>query len=310
MEKSRGEQRTFKKLKKEDGSQVEDIHSLLNTAKDFYAKLYSKKKVDSSFWPQFLNNTPKLNTSHMESCEGPITYEEAWAAIKDMKDDKSPGNDGLPAEFYKKYFYLIGTKFIEALNAPTTSLTKSQRTGLITLLCKNVEKSDDLNYWRPISLLNVDYKILSKSLCNRIKIIANEIIGSEQVCGIKGRTIFDNLHFLRNVYDYCKFRKIPCYVISFDQAKAFDRVDHEYLFATLDHMGFGPSFTRWVRLLYTNTESQVIINGFLTETFSLYCSVRQGCGLSPLLYARVRFQWELLGTAFPYFFLAVGTQFP
>jgi hypothetical protein len=50
-------------------------------------------------------------------------------------------------------------------------------------------------------------------------------------------------------------------------------------------MGFGPSFTRLVRLLYTNTVSQVIINGFLTEAFSLYCSVRQGCGLSPLLYA-------------------------
>jgi hypothetical protein len=130
----------------------------------------------------------------------------------------------------------------------------------------------------------VDHKILSKTLCNRLKIIAEEIIGPEQTCGIKGRTIFDNLHFLRNVHDYCQYRQIPCCVISFDQAKAFDRVDHGYLFAVLKHVGFGPSFTRWVKLLYTNTVSQVIINGFLTEAFSLYCGARQGCGLSPLLY--------------------------
>lgn len=75
MEKSRGEQRIIKNLIKTDGSKAEDINSLLDTAKKFYANLYSKKEVDTSIWDNFLTNTPKLNSTHSESCEGPITYD-------------------------------------------------------------------------------------------------------------------------------------------------------------------------------------------------------------------------------------------
>lgn len=121
-------------------------------------------------WPKFFANIPTLNAQHIELCEGEITFEEAAAAVKQMADDKSPGSDGLPAEFYKMYFQTVGPSFIQAINSGIRELSPSQRFGYITLLCKNEEKSSDLNNWRPISLLNTDYKILSKTLCNRLKL--------------------------------------------------------------------------------------------------------------------------------------------
>jgi hypothetical protein len=142
-------------------------------------------------------------------------------------------------------------------------------------------KAEYLNNWRPISLLNVDYKILSKVITNRLKTVASLVIGAEQTCGLAGRSIFDNLHFLRNTFDYCKQRQLPCIAVCFDQAKAFDSLDHDYLFEILRKMNFGPTFLYFVKLLYTDIYSSVLINGFLTFPFPVTRSVRQGCGLSP-----------------------------
>jgi len=106
----------------------------------------------------------------------------------------------------------------------------------------------------------------------------------DQTCAIPNRSILDNLHLVRNAIDYCLAKKISCAIISYDQAKAFDRVSHEYLFAVLRAFGFGNSFIKWVELLYTDIYSRVLVNGFLSDPFTIERSIRQGCGLSMLLY--------------------------
>jgi hypothetical protein len=98
-------------------------------------------------------------------------------------------------------------------------LSPTQRVSVITLLCKGATKAKDLNSWRPISLLNMDYKIFSKALTNRIEKVADRIIGEEQTARIYNRTIFNTLHLIRNVGDYWRERKIPCVALSFDQVK-------------------------------------------------------------------------------------------
>jgi hypothetical protein len=147
-----------------------------------------------------------------------------------MVNDKSPGSDGLPAEFYKAFFPEFGHIFVSIANSQYQhELALSQRLGIINLLPK---KNGDLHFltnWRPISLLNVDYKILSKTLVNRLKLIAAKIIGPSQNVVVPNRSIFDALRRLRNVFYYCKERNIPCLALSLDQAKAFDRVEHDYL---------------------------------------------------------------------------------
>ena len=132
-----------------------------------------------------------------------------------MKDNKAPGCDGLPAEFYKKYFNVIGHQFVQVINSETTHLAESHRLSIITLLCKDPGKADNLSNRRPISLLNVDNKIVSKVITNRLKLVAGSVIGAEQTCGIAGRSIFDNLHFLRNTFDYNIAGSGSCHALQF-----------------------------------------------------------------------------------------------
>ena len=280
----KGKQKIISKLKTNNNI-VTSSDGIATECTRYYKTLLTQQSVDKVAWAQLVENLPSLPPEESNSCEGNITYAECWQAISAMADHKSPGCDGLPAEFYKLLFPIFGDVFIDSINNNVGLMSPSQRIGLITLLCKDPDHSDELGNWRPISLLNVDYKIISKVLVNRFKKVAPSIIGQEQSCGIANRSIFDNMHFLRNVFDYCQERKIPCIALCFDQAKAFDSVDHGYLFHILKSVGFGPSFIKWVQLLYTDIYSAVIVNGAVGDLFSVTRSMRQGCGLSPLLYA-------------------------
>ena len=142
----------------------------------------------------------------------------------------------------------------------TGCLSDTQKNGLISLICKDTSKQDQLGNWRPISLLNCDYKILSKVLTNRLKHVLPECIHDDQTCAVPGRSIQDNLHLIRNVIDYCNDKDMPAAIVSYDQSKAFDRISHNYLFKVLKAFGFGDSFVKWISLLYTDINSKVIIN--------------------------------------------------
>ena len=203
-----------------------------------------------------------------------------------MKNCKSPGCDGLPAEFYKTFFHLFSASFVDCINGifKEGRMSESQRLGIISLICKNREEPEFLRNWRPISLLNVDYKIITKSLTNRLSQVIGKLVYKDQTCSIPGRSIQDNVHLLRNVLDYVNNKDIDCALLTLDQAKAFDRVSHDFLFQLLDKYNFGPDFKRWIKVIYTDIHSQVLVNGFFTESFPVRRSVRQGCSISSLLY--------------------------
>ena len=269
-------------------SSLTDSDSNINACRQYYLELYTEEPVDNHAVTDFLysTNLPRVPPDLYQQCEGDLTYEEGFDAIKLMKNGKTPGSDGLPAEFYKRFFPIFGRDFIAMINFCNYlgKLSPSQRLSLITLLCKNKEFHYFLNYWRPISLLNVDYKILSKSLSIRLKKVMPHIIHNDQTCSVVGRSIIDNVHLLRNIFDFTEEKGIKCAFINLDQAKAFDRVSIPYLLSVLQAFGFGPSFLRWIGLLYTDIYSAVIVNGHISTAFPICRSVRQGCAISPLLY--------------------------
>ena len=289
--------RFFLKLERHNGNSKLINHLTVNGVKvdrqadisvacrNYYVDLLSKNKIDNSVWTELTEQLPSLSEYDSDLCELPVTYDECLKAINSMADHKSPGCDGLPAEFYKLFFNIFGHEFVYLINNHGERLSDSQRIGIISLICKDMAKADDLGSWRPISLLNVDLKIMSKVIFNKLKLVAPDIIGPEQTCGLPRRSVFENVHFLRNVFDYCKERDLPCIALCFDQAKAFDSVDHSYLFFILGRLGFGPKIINLIKLLYTDIQSTVLVNGTFTELFSVTRSMRQGCGLSPLLYA-------------------------
>ena len=123
---------------------------------------------------------------------------------------------------------------------------------------------EDLTNWRPITLLNTDYKIIAKTLANRLKKVLAYCINIDQTCSVPGRSIVDNCALIRDSIYYCQASNTEAEVISLDQSKAFDRVDREYLFRVLARYGFNPSFIQWIKTLYFSIGSHVIFNNHLT----------------------------------------------
>ena len=140
--------------------------------------------------------------------------------------------------------------------------------------------------WRPISLLNVDFKLAARAIAARLLKVIHLVVAEDQTYGVLWRYIGENVAFLRDVVSYATI------ILSLDQEKAFDTVDWSFMYATLRKMGFGTSFLKWVNVFYTGVESSVNVNGYLSSFFSLSRGVRQGCPLSPLLYGLVA---EVLG---------------
>ena len=211
-----------------------------------------------------------LSVDDAASCDGPISPNEAHAALLGKAKCKSPGSDGLPMEFRVAFRDLLGGDLVNVFNSFALIFKKGDRL--------------DLENWRPISLLNDDYKLCARVLAGRLLKVIATVVVPDQSCGVPGRYIGENITFLRDVVELANEYNLPIALLSLDQGKASDRVDWPFLFATLAKMGFGDSFIRWVRLLYTDVRSSVLVNGYTSRSFKPSRGVRQGCPLSPLLY--------------------------
>ena len=165
--------KTVKKLVDENGNPVIDPKGIQRLQVEFYKNLYSAKcnKTQEEI-KQYLGQiqTKRLNEQDMLNLDINITSNECLKALKSFSKNKSPGNDGLSAEFYQKLWPIIGKYLIASIETTFERgyLSTSQTQAVITLIDKGKDRSK-LKNWRPISLLNVDYKIISKCLALRVK---------------------------------------------------------------------------------------------------------------------------------------------
>ncbi|KAK3728108.1 hypothetical protein QZH41_014265, partial [Actinostola sp. cb2023] len=296
LEKQRAKTNTIDSVRDDNDEEVTDSNAIKTVVTDFYTNLYKKDLIDMIEQDRLLTNiTRKLDNTESEQCEGPFSIEEATSAIQEANNGKSPGKDGLPPEFYKRFWNKLGTELVAVLNEGYEKghLAPTQQESVIRLLYKKDDRTY-LKNWRPISFLNADYKIATKILTNRLKRVLDVLINEDQTCAVPNRDISNNLNLIRDVLDYTERTQEPGILLSLDQEKAFDRVDRSLLHNVLRRYGFGPSFTRWVSTIYVGASAQVICNGELTERIPLERGVRQGCPLSPALYVLLA---EVLGEA-------------
>ena len=136
--------------------------------------------------------------------------------------------------------------------------TPTQQISFLALICKDLENMEDLSYWRPISLINCDWKIITKAYANRLKDILHTIIEPDHTYGIPGRSIRNNLWLTRDILNYGLETTIPGVIVSVDQEKAFDRVDHKYLLKVMERFGFGPGFMNMANIILTDNVTHVI----------------------------------------------------
>ena len=128
-------------------------------------------------------------------------------------------------------------------------MTQTQKEAVIVCLYKKVNKKD-INNWRPISLLNTDYKILTKIIANRLKHILPQIIDECQTACIPKRTVYSNLSYTRDIIKIANEKKMDASITSIDQGKAFDRVDRIFLYDSLQFFGFRVCFINFIKTIY------------------------------------------------------------
>lgn len=146
------------------------------------------------FFPD-ISDIPKLSEEEQEESNTDFELTDLEFVIKNMKNGKSPGNDGFLAEFYKIFWHDIKHLLLASFNQSYRYgvLPTSQKQGVITLLPKQGKDSRLLKNWRPISLLNTDYKILAACIANKIKPFLPKLINKDQTGFMKGRYIGENI---------------------------------------------------------------------------------------------------------------------
>ena len=268
---------------------VTESNEILDVMKSFYEDLYTAEPTSEEAQREMLQDIQKtLTTQQKNLTNGIITKDEIQNAIKGMNNGKSPGSDGIPSEFYKRFWNTIGNDLMQMFDEIHASgcLSDTQSEALIKCLPKKGDLLEMAN-WRPVSLLNTDYKILAKALANRVIKVLEHIVETDQTCNIPGRNIFQSMSHIRDVINYANENELDAYVLTIDQMKAFDRVDRGFLMKTLRTYGFGEDFTHYVETLYRKTTSKIKANGYTSVAFELTRGVRQGCPLSALLYVLV-----------------------
>ena len=197
---------------------------LLSLLLMIFVTLSHLSPTDASAQDSLLNNIESsLPAGQAESCEGLLSVEECFEALSGMAKRKAPGSDGLPGEFYLKFWNVWGRDLVQVLNYcyRSGSLSLSQRRGVISLSFKKGDRLDMQN-WRPITLLNVDYKLAACTIAARLLKVIHLVVAKDQTSGVPGRYIGENIAFLRDVVSYAGFFDSPMVILSLDQEKAFD----------------------------------------------------------------------------------------
>ena len=226
--------------------------------------------------------------SQVKRMDGSISKKEVSTAISTMKRNKSAGPDGIAAEFYKEFSSMIELELQRTLNEAHKegTLPNSFLEGEV---CTPYKKGDPRNVrnYRPITLLNADYKILAKILALRLKRTINTITSTNQNGFVPGRLLFDNYFLSQLVQAYIDEVDDRGLMIFLDIEKAFDTVSWAYMTEAMTRLKIGPTFMRWIELMYnpsTPPRRRVRTNGEYGDWFSILSGVAQGCPLSPLLF--------------------------
>ena len=287
LEKTRSTQSTIRNITKDKKKTLHVIKLI-----DFYKGLFSENlNVSKNEIMQFLNlvSIPQLTEDQSKDCEFLLSEKDLLLVLKSMPNNKSPGNDGLTKKFYEVFWDDLKTPLISSFESAFVKgeLSNSQKQAVIKLIEKKDKDKRLIQNWRPIFLLNIDLRILSKALANRIKMYLPFIISSNQTAYVEGRFISEGGMLFSDILQVTDFLNIRRLVVTVDIQKAFDFVNHLFLITALKKFGFGKEFINWIQILLKNQESCIIIDGTTTKYFKLQKGATQGDPICAYLFILV-----------------------
>ena len=264
--------------------------SILETFTANLASKYSRQHNMQSDTDEFIsgNVTVTLSDQERDAIDFPITYEELTDAIRKMKSGKSPGSNGYTSSFFKHFWNVLGHFLHRAyvFCSEKNKMISSHREGIITMIPKAGQSPDHVKAWRPITLLNTDFKIISSAIAARLQRVISKVTDSCQTAYVKGRYIGENTRLVYDViHKLSEEGKIGA-IISADFESAFDSLSWEFVSRVLKYYNFGSYFRKMLTNTYMNDEnfSRILLNGFLGEKIYLRCGIRQGDPVSGYLF--------------------------
>jgi hypothetical protein len=284
---SRRARNKIKRLKSENGDDVEDLAQLNPMISDYFAGLFTTE-VDEPDPDLIEKVTPRVSTAMNEELLKPYTAEEVKKALFSIGDMKAPGSDGLHAIFFKKCWHIFGDSLTaEVLQAINSKQIPEGWNDTVIVLIPKVENPEYITQYRPINLCNVLYKVISKVIAARLKVILDEIIAQVQSAFVPGRLITDNILLAYECLHKIKNKKVGkeglC-AVKLDMHKAYDRVEWVFLERMMIRLGFDMEFVNILMACVRSVKYKIRFNDQETEDFLPSRGLRQGDPLSPYLF--------------------------
>ncbi|CAI5477217.1 unnamed protein product [Closterium sp. Yama58-4] len=263
---------------------VSDSQGILRAASAFFADIFGTDRcqLEEQWKPEKGKTLPPWEAAELSA---DWTEEEVKRAFSAMAANKSPGKDGLPKELFEAHWDLLGKGFMALARVFASSATLSTEVKeAVTILLHKKGDKDQLNNYRPITLLNFTYKVLARVLANRMKKFLGRVISPEQYGFLQGRRLTDAVGLVADIIDTARRDNEDWFLLLVDFKKAFDSVSRGYLFRTMRAMGFPDRFVKWVEGLHEGTQTRLLVNGWMGDGVEVVSGVRQGCPLAPYLF--------------------------
>ena len=237
----------------------------------------------------FENDMPifnKLSEQQKNNLEQELSLEEISQALKETNNNSAPGGSGLTYAFYKCFWGSLNHFVLQTFNFSYSSKRLPTRLShlYITLLPKGDKPKDKIANWRPITLLDCLYKILSKTIATRIKTVLADLIHPDQCGFVNDRYIGEAVRCTADVIEYARVHNKEGLILLIDFKKAFDSVGHAFIEKCLEFFGFGPIFRKWISLLLKDFKGIINHGGNLSKMFPMNRGVCQGDPVSSLLF--------------------------
>ena len=263
-----------------------------NEFKKFYEMTFEEKQIKESRARPLLRELgkKKLFAESRNILDQDVTEKEVADVMENLPIGKQAGPNRIPNAVFKYLSRSFASKLADVINETTAkdALPAHFLDGDIAMLYKKGPRDDPRNY-RPITLLNTDYKIFTRILARRMRDVVHQFVSECQKGFMPKTFIAEATMLLRLTEAYINEEpgSRQGILLFLDMEKAFDRVSYDFTLRGLEAVGFGPRFNKWVGLLYNvkkPPQRRIFVNGYYSDKFSIKSGVAQGCPLSPLLF--------------------------